>query len=159
MRWISCRIRCKAKPEPRLKQHVRSPVTFVLDSNLPKGSNFFIMNTGERVFSICGRFTSQPHAHTHRTDAERWIQNKPVKGKMTFGSCWRIVKLLNLSEQHLCLRLYCTFTTGLPFGQSNAALMDWKACILSCWYALWEATRLPSVYFSLLYVDRWNSFA
>ncbi len=151
MRWISCRIRCKAKPEPRLKQHIRSPVTFVLASNLPKGSNFFILNTDERVFSICGHFT--PHAC--------WKENtkQALKGKMTFGSCWQIVKLLNLSEQHLCLRFYCTFTTGLSFGQSNVALMDSKACILCCWYALWEAARLLSICLSLLHADRWNSFA
>lgn len=63
MRWISCRIACKTQPEQRLQQQVRPPVTFVLASNLPKGSNFFIMNRGEQVFSICGCFTSHPHTH------------------------------------------------------------------------------------------------
>lgn len=99
MRWISCRIRCKAKAEQRLNQHVRSPVTVVLASNLPKVSNFFhyeqrwagLFHPRSLLFTPTWTLNAE-----HKTNQWR---------KMTFGSCWRIVKLLNLSEQHLLLEV------------------------------------------------------
>lgn len=77
MRWVSRRITCKAKPEQRLKQHVRPSSDFCPCFKPSKREQFFYNEQRwAGLFHLWLLHFTPTHTHTY---AERQIQNKHVK--------------------------------------------------------------------------------